>query len=133
MRIVISEGKINGVAKKWLTDNYGDLERYETDKYPDYIFYMKGGDVIFDCNRKNGRCYISQDEIWSFLESVFQLEYEEIQAITKEWVEEDYKLKVTTSVFREVTIPHLVGEDYKLKVTTSEIKGIRWSSTTEIK
>ena len=97
MRIVISEGKINDVAKKWLTYNYGDLERYETDKYPDYIFYMKDGDVIFDYNRKYGHCRINYFEIWSFLKSVFQLDFEEIQGITKEWVEEHYKLEVTTT------------------------------------
>jgi hypothetical protein len=97
MRIVISEGKINDVAKKWLTDNYGDLERYETDKYPDYIFFMKDGEVIFDYNQKNGHCHIGYDEIWSFLKSVFQLEDKEIQGITKDWVEEHYKLRVTTT------------------------------------
>ena len=97
MRIVISEGKINDVAKKWLTYNYGDLGRYKIDKFPDYIFYMKDGEVIFDYNQKNRSCNISYDEIWSFFETVFHLEYEEIQGITKEWVEEHYKLGVTTT------------------------------------
>ena len=90
--------KINDIAKKWLTNNYGNLESYETDKYPNYTFFMKDGKVILDYNRKNGRCNISHEEIWSFLESVFRLEYEEIQDITKEWVEEHCKLGVTTTV-----------------------------------
>ena len=85
------------LAKKWLTDNYGDLEEYETDKYPNNIFYMKDGEVILDYNRKNGDCRINYYEIWSFLKSVFQLDFEEIQDITKEWVEEHYKLRVTTT------------------------------------
>jgi len=89
--------KLNDISKKWLTDNYGDLERCEKYEYPDYTFYMKDGVVIFDYNQKNGHCYISYDEIWSFLESVFQLERKEIEGITKEWVEEHYKLEVTTT------------------------------------
>ena len=90
----------NRIAKKWLTNNYGNLERYETNKFPNHIFYMKDGEVIFDYNRKNGYCNISNEEIWSFLERVFQLGYEEIQDITKEWVEEHYKLRVTTTYTR---------------------------------
>ena len=98
MRIIISEGKINDVAKKWLTDNYGNLESYETDKYPNHIFFMKDGKFILEYNRKNGYCRISHKEIWLFLESVFQLEYEEIQDIVKEWVGEHYKLRVTKTI-----------------------------------
>ena len=101
----------NRIAKKWLTNNYGNLEKFESDRYPNNIFYMKDGIVIFDYNWGNGRCYISYDEVWSFLESVFQLENEEIKVITKEWVEKHYKLKVTTTDF----------------------KRSRWSSTTQIK
>ena len=89
--------KINDITKKWLVDNYGDLEKFETSEYPNRIFYMKDGNVIIDYNQKNGYCYISYYEIWSFLESVFQLEDEEIQDITKEWVEEHHKLRVTTT------------------------------------
>ena len=85
------------LIKKWLSDNYRNLEKYETDKYSDHIFYIKNGEVMFDYNRKNGYCYINYEEIWSFLESMFSTEYEEIQVVTKEWVEEHYKLGVTTT------------------------------------
>ena len=92
--------KVNNITKKWLTGNYGDLEMCETNKYPDYIFYMKDDKVIFEYNRKNGYCGISYKEIWSFLERVFQLERKEIEGITKEWVEEHYKLGATTTIER---------------------------------
>ena len=95
--MLTKQSKINDIIKKWLTNNYGDLEKFETDKYSNYIFYMKDGIVILDYNLKNGICYINHDEIWLFLQSVFQLEYKEIQVITKEWVEEHYKLGVTTT------------------------------------
>ena len=97
--------KINDITKKWLTDNYGNLERYETDKFPNHILYIGDGEVIFDYNQKNGYCHISYKEIWSFLSLVFQLEYEEIQDITKEWVEEHYKLRVTTTHCKSSAFP----------------------------
>ena len=94
MRLIISESKRFGIAKKWLTKNYGNLEKFESDKQANEIFYMKDGEVILEYNRENGRCYISYKEIWSVLESVFQLESLEIKEITKEWLEEHYKLRV---------------------------------------
>jgi hypothetical protein len=56
---------------------------------------MKDGEVIFDYNKKNGYVGISYGKIWSLLSSFFGLEYKEIQGLTKEWVEEHYKLDVT--------------------------------------
>ena len=82
---------------KYLNSEYGDLTPYKTDKYPDFIFFMKDGEVIFEYNIKNGVVYISYDHIWSLLESFFGLKYEEIQDITKQWVEEHYKLDVETT------------------------------------
>ena len=88
---------------KYLNSEYGDLEPYETDRRPEYIFFMKDGELIFDYNKESGVVYISYDKIWSFLKSFFGLEYEEIQDLTKEWVEEHYKLDVTTTRSNIVT------------------------------
>ena len=33
------------------------------------------------------------DDIWSFLTSMFSLEYEELQAFAKDWLEESLNLK----------------------------------------
>ena len=85
---------------KYLNSEYGDLEQFETEKYPDYIFFMKDGKVIFDYNKKNGYVAVSYDKIWSFLKNFFGLKYEEIQGLTKEWVEEHYNLRVKTTRIR---------------------------------
>jgi hypothetical protein len=82
---------------KYLNSEYGDLEQFETEEYPDYIFFMKDGEVVFEYNKKNGYVGISYDKIWSFLDNFFGLEYEEIRDLTKVWVEEHYKLGVTTT------------------------------------
>ena len=82
---------------KYLNSEYGDLTLFESEKYLNHIFFMKDGKVIFDYNKKNGRVFISYDKIWSFLQNFFGLNYEEIQDLTKEWVEEHYKLRVTTT------------------------------------
>ena len=88
---------------QYLNSEYGDLEQFEMEEYPDYIFFMKNGKTIFDYNPKNGYVIISYVQIWSFLESFFGLEHEEVQDLTKEWVEEHYKLRVTTTTTRNLS------------------------------
>ena len=97
MKLIITENKRNQIVIKWLNYEYGDLIPFETEKYPDYIFFMKDGKIIFDYDKKNGDVGISYDKIWSFLENFFGLEDKEIRDITKEWVKENYKLRVTTT------------------------------------
>jgi hypothetical protein len=109
-------------AIKWLNKNYGNLELYDTEKYTDYIFYMKNGEIIFDYNKKNGRAYISYEHIWLFFSNVFGMEYEQIQEVTKLWVEEHYKLDVTTTTKRFKKGLTSVEEHYKLDVTTTRYR-----------
>ena len=99
MKYIITESKLNKIVIKWLNLEFGDLTPDETEEYPGYIFFMKDGEVVFDYNKKDGDVYISYDKIWSFLESFFGLEYKEIQDLTKEWVEEHFKLRVTTTSY----------------------------------
>jgi len=98
MKFIINESKLEKIAINWLNKNYGDLTPYKTKKYSDFIFYLKNGNIIFDYNKNYGYVHISYDEVWSFLESFFNMEYNQIQDITKKWLEEHYKLRVTTTM-----------------------------------
>jgi hypothetical protein len=84
---------------KYLNTKYGDLVPYETEKYPNHIFFMKDGKVIFEYNKKNRDVYMSYSYLWSFLKTFFGLENKEIQIITKKWVNEHYKLRTTITDF----------------------------------
>lgn len=115
MKIIITENKLERVAINWLNKNYGDLELFETDQYPDFLFYKKGGKIIFDYNKKNGVVSISYGEIWLFFESFFGMDYQQIQDLTNVWMEEHYKLRVTTTFHFIFKISLRVEEQYKLK------------------
>jgi len=97
MKVIITESQKDRAIIKWLNSEYGDLEQIETEDWPDYIFFMKDGKVIFDYNKENGDVGISKDKIWLFLQNFFGMEYREIQDLTKEWIKEHYKLGVTTT------------------------------------
>ena len=113
--------KLEKTAINWLNKNYEDLTPFETEKYPDYIFFMKNGEVIFDYYKKNGWVQISNTKIWSFFESFFSMNYQQIQDITKVWVEEHYKLRVTTTFAGQKILNTQVEEHYKLRVTTTSV------------
>ena len=97
MKLIITENKRNKVAIKWLNDNYGDLEPYETEKYPNQVFYRKGKEIIFSYNKKNGQVDVNYQEVWSFFKSFLGMENEQIRDLTKVWMEERYNLRVTTT------------------------------------
>jgi len=99
MKYIITESKLHNIVIKYLNSEYGDLTPYETEKYPDYIFFMKDGEVIFDYDKKNRDVYVSYSYVWSFLKTFFGLENKEIQILTKKWVNENYKLRTTITDF----------------------------------
>ena len=98
MKIIITESKLGKLGINWLNDNFGDLEPYETGKYPEYIFYKKGNEIIFSYNKKNGLLLVNYQEVWSFFISFLGLENEQIRDLTKVWMEEHYNLRVTTTL-----------------------------------
>ena len=117
--------KLEKLCIKWLNDNYGDLERYETKKYSDYIFHMKDGNCILEYNRKNGYVYVNYGEIWSFFERMFGMNYQQIQDLTKVWVEEQYKKEITTNISYFLGQIFAVEEQYKKEITTNGGESLR--------
>ena len=52
--------------------------------------------IMYYPDRKNGDVFIDYGRIWSFFENVISLDYEEIQGIMREWLEETYNLRGLT-------------------------------------
>jgi hypothetical protein len=94
MKIIITESKLNKVVLKWMNLNFSpdQLEVIEHPDYPDSIFYKKNGKVVMEQNKKNESFFFDYGDIWSFFESFFGMEYEEIQDVLRYWLEETFKL-----------------------------------------
>ena len=60
-------------------------------------------------NTKNEVVYINYEEIWGFLESKFGLKYQQIQDLTKEWLDEVYKLRGVTTHLSALNQIYSVG------------------------
>lgn len=116
--------KLEKLCIKWLNDNYNHMEPFYMEKYPNYIFHMKNGQCILQYNKKNGYVYVSYKEIWSFFERMFGMDNQQIKDITKIWVEEHYKMGVTTIGYVGSTGRSEVEEHYKMGVTSTFWKSI---------
>ena len=98
MKYIITENKLDKVSLTWLNNNFGNLKPIVKGYQICYINDEKIPLFYYYQNEKNGYVYISYDEIWSFLESIFDMDYQQIQGVIKDWLEEAYNLKGLTPI-----------------------------------
>ena len=98
MIYIITENKLNNVVLSWMNKNFGldQLEIVKSEKYPNSIFFKKNGEVVMEQDKKNKDFLFDYDEIWSFFESFFGIEYSEIQQLMEVWLEETLNLEEYT-------------------------------------
>ena len=63
--------------------------------YPHSIFFKRKSDgrIIAEINKKNEHFWLDYNNIWSFFEHHFVMEYEEIREIARDWLDETFKLR----------------------------------------
>ena len=124
MKVLITENKLENVLKKSGTEKtikllggrenfckvfniespmdflhlFDDLEQVQSEEKEDWtLFRYKKGHNFMIYDRKSEDVYINYDEIWSFLNDKFGLNYTEIQSLTEEWLDEVYNLRGVTT------------------------------------
>ena len=81
---------------------FDNLEQVQSELRKEWIlFRYKPNHNFMIYYKKNEIVYIDYDEICSFLESNFGLNYEEIQSLTEEWLGEVYNLRGVTTYWME--------------------------------
>lgn len=95
MKYIITESQLNQAALKYLNSEYGDLKPFQSETYPNFIYYKKNNIDILEYNKKYGTFRVNYDRIWSLFEDYFSMEDEQIQKLIKLWLEEHYNLRVT--------------------------------------
>ncbi len=79
---------------------FNDLESVQSEERQDWTLYRyKKGHNFMVYNRKNDAFYINYYEIWSVLEDKFGLNYYEIVNLIKDWLDEVYNLRLTTTYY----------------------------------
>jgi hypothetical protein len=86
------------IVLKWLNKEFGDLTPLvrgnktfyvDKDQIPLFYYYQ---------DENNEYVYVNYDKIWVFFESIFGLNYLQIQEIVKVWLEETYNLRGATPI-----------------------------------
>ena len=95
MKFLITENQLDKAALLWMNKNFSpdQLEIVTSEKYPDSIFYQKNGKVVMKQDKRFKDFYFDYDEIYSFFESFFSMEFEEWQRIMKIWLKDTFKLE----------------------------------------
>ena len=92
MKINITKTQRARLVKDWLNDMFSDAKMSREDKR--FLSYYKKGNPEHIGYQNNGnKMFWFTDDIWSFLTSMFSLEYEELMAISEDWLEESLNLK----------------------------------------
>ena len=71
----------------------------EIQRVPHSIFYGKNDVILFQHILKNKEIYISNKYIWSILQKIYKLSYDEIQSLIKKSLKNDTKFKGLTPYY----------------------------------
>jgi hypothetical protein len=89
---------------------FNNLDVVQSEERPDWVLYrFEKGNNMMVYDPKYDEVYINYDIIWSFLRDGFNLNYTEIQKLTKRWLYETYNLRGITTLWAfKVTISFVV-------------------------
>jgi hypothetical protein len=73
---------------------FNDLDIVQSEQKPHWTLfrYVKGNNM-FIYDKENRGVYVNYYDIWSFLKENFDLKYNEIQGLIKDWLGEVYNLR----------------------------------------
>ena len=84
---------INRIGIDWLNKNFGNLTKVVKGSRTFYVDENRLPLFFYYQDEKNGTVYLNYDRIWSFFELVFRYNRQQIQGLTKTWLEETYNLR----------------------------------------
>ena len=100
MDIQVNKHQLERVVIKWLDKHFGELTPKKHKDHPNSVFYVNSNNlVMMEYDQENEDVFITYDHIWSKIELLFHLNYDDIQSIMKVWLEEAYKLGGVTPTF----------------------------------
>jgi len=95
--------KKQNIILKWLDNEYGNLTEVVRNNE---IFYVNQDGLplfVYYRHEKNEPVYIKYEKIWQLLETIFDMDYQQIQDILKIWLEKTYKIMGYTPITNELT------------------------------
>jgi len=102
MNIIINRPQLVRTVLLYLNKNFGKLLQKTIPKYPNIVFYINSDyDILMEYDKNTDFFHIAK-EIWTKIESLFYLNYDDVKLIMKLWLEGAYNLKGVTPVMGHV-------------------------------
>ena len=106
-------------VKEFIDDKLEGLVQFESDNFPNSIFYKKDEVILFELDLKNEWLRCSYEHYWSFFEKEIVLNYFETQELTKAMVGEHLNCKQFTTRDSSYFFSWMVGEHLNCKQFTT--------------
>ena len=93
----VNTNQLEKVIIKWLNKYFGDLTPKKHKDHPNSVFYVNSdNEVLMEYNQENEHVFIHYNNLWSKIESLFYLNYDDTKSVIRVWMEEDYNLEGIT-------------------------------------
>ena len=92
MKYIITENKLDKVVLTWLNNNFGNLTPIVKRNKTQYVNDNELPLFYYHQDNKNGFVYVNSKILWSSLETLFNMEYEQIQDVIKHWLKKTYNI-----------------------------------------
>ena len=93
MKYIITENRLKKIEFKYLDYLFKDIYEFES-KHNNSRFWKKDDEVVLEL-KKWGNLYVSYS-IWGDISNMFSLNYDEVQQLISEWVENRLELEGVT-------------------------------------
>jgi len=99
MKIQVNKHQLERVVIKWLNKHFGDLTPKKDKNDPNSVFYVNSNDkVMMEYDKISESVYIHYNNIWSKIESMFNIKYDDVISIMKVWLRDTYNLEGVTPI-----------------------------------
>lgn len=100
----------------------GLTRKVDFDQWPDYIFFLRGDECLFNYNFSSGNLWCHSEKVWELLEREGWCKYDEVQSFLKNQIEKHFKLTIVTPKMAISRWRKLIEDHFKL--TESYVKTI---------
>jgi len=102
--------------------------KIDKDKYPNWVYYFNNdNNCIFEYNTKNGDFWCNYKKYWTIFYEKFGFNYNQIKYLTKDMVENHFKLKRITPLYQQFDENGLGRKPFQIEGNYTRINDIKTS------
>jgi hypothetical protein len=113
MKVIITESQYNRIIDQFITYMFEPHEEMTYKNYPDYIYWIKSGEVIAEIQKSNNFFWLD-DYTWKKISDMFGLDYGGTHSVISTWLEQHYNLGELIPAYVKDAGPLFLEEHYKL-------------------